>query len=86
MNAVVFDLEVCDAGALTFAPFEIDQELSAVRVDRAELVQLGIVAVGDDAAVAQLRRRLGANARREERAPCRIDLQIGGDRAKGWRV
>ena len=52
VHAVVFDLEIGDAGARALARFEIEQELAAVAVERAQLVELGIEAVGDHAAFA----------------------------------
>ena len=41
---------------LALARFEIEQELAAVVLDRAQLVEFGVEAVGDDAALAQHRR------------------------------
>ena len=68
VHAVVLDLEVGDAGARALARLERDQELAAVVVDRAKLVELGVEAGRDDAAVADLRRRLrGDGARRAGR-------------------
>ena len=62
MHLVVFDAQVRDAGARALARFEIDQELPAVLRDVAQLVELGVVAARDDAAVAHHRGRLGAIA------------------------
>ncbi len=59
VHAVVLDLEVGDAGARPLAGLQLDQELAAVRLDRAQLIELGIKAVGNHAAFAQQRRRLG---------------------------
>src|SRR5439155_4974263 len=82
MNAVVFDLEVSDAGALALAPFEVDYKFSAVGVDGAKLVELGVIVVRDDTAVAQLRRRFGTDASRQYRVPRRIDREICGQGAQ----
>ena len=64
VDLVELDLERRDRRALALAPLEVGEERAAVAVERAQLVQLGVVAVGDDAAVAQLRGRLGADRRR----------------------
>ena len=53
VDAVVLDLEAGNPGARALARFEIDQESPAVLVDRAKLVQLGIVATRDDVAVTE---------------------------------
>ena len=58
VDAVVLDAQRRDAGARALAAFELEQEGVAARADRAKLVELGIVAGGDHAAVAQKRRRL----------------------------
>ena len=50
MHAVVFDFQVGDAGALAFARFQREQEVAAVGLDAAQFVELGIEAIGDDAA------------------------------------
>ena len=51
MHAVVFDLEVADPGTFAFARFEVDEESTAVVVQGAQLVELGIEAAGDHPAV-----------------------------------
>jgi hypothetical protein len=61
VHAVVFDLEVGDARALSLARLQRDQELAAVGVDRAQFVQLGVESSGNDSAVAHQCRRLGRN-------------------------
>ena len=48
------------------ARFEIEQELAAVRLDRAQLVELGVVAVRDHAAFAQHRARAPSRMARVE--------------------
>ncbi len=53
VHAVVFDLELVDAGARPLARFQRQQKIAAVGLDAAQFVQLGIVAVGDHAAFAQ---------------------------------
>ncbi len=57
MHLVVFDLEAGDAGARFLAGLEIEQELPAIGLDRAQLVEFAIEAGGDGAAVPQQRRR-----------------------------
>ncbi|MCY1226471.1 hypothetical protein D9M72_387000 [compost metagenome] len=52
MHAVELDAQVGDAGARAFARFQVDQELAAVLGDIAQLVQVGVVAARDHAAVA----------------------------------
>ena len=54
MHAVVFHLQAADASALAFARFQRDEEIAAVVLDAAQLVEIGVVAVGDDTAVAQV--------------------------------
>jgi hypothetical protein len=77
VHAVVLDLEVRDAGALALAPLEVGEEFAAVAVDGAELVELAVVAVGDDAAVANVRRRLGGDRAREHCGPTIVDNERG---------
>ena len=55
----------------------VEQEVVAVLVDRAQLVELGVVAGGDHAAVAHQRRGLRRDGARQQRRPSRID---GADR------
>jgi hypothetical protein len=57
-DAVVLDAQRRDAGARALPRFELEQERVAAAADRAQLVELGVVALGDDAAVADERRRL----------------------------
>ena len=52
VHAVVFDLEIGDTAARALARLEIEQELAAVAVERAQFVELRIEAVGDHAAFA----------------------------------
>ncbi len=52
VHAVVLDLEVGDAAALALARFERDQEFARVGLQRAQLVEIGVVAVRDHAAFA----------------------------------
>ena len=83
VHAVVADLQRRDAAGGALARFQVDQELVGVGRQRAQLVEFGVVAVGEDAAVARQHRRLrrrwptraGARARRarpvRRRAPRR---------------
>ena len=50
MHPVVLDFEIGDARACTFARLQIEQKGAAVVLDCAQLVQLGVVAIGDHAA------------------------------------
>ncbi len=82
MHAVVLDLQRRDAAALALAALEVDEEIRALRVDVAQLVQLGVVARRDDAAFAHQRRGLLGDRGGEARRPCRVDVQR---RARGQR-
>jgi hypothetical protein len=64
-DPVVFHAQVGDAGALPLAGFHGHEEAAAVGLQGAQLVQLGVEAVGDDAAFAQHRRRLGLDGARQ---------------------
>ncbi len=75
VHAVVFDLQIGDPGAGTLARLERDQEFTTVIVDRSQLVEFGIEARRDHAAVAHLCRGLGRDRAREEPNPLRIDGQ-----------
>jgi hypothetical protein len=72
VHTVVFDLEARDARARSFLRFEIDQECTAVVLDAAQLVELRIVAFGDDIAVAKHGGRLDSDRACEQRLPARI--------------
>ena len=65
------------------ARFELDQERAAVVVDRAQLVELGVVARRDHAAVAHRGRGLGGDRAARAARPSAIDRQRfrGGARA-----
>ncbi len=66
MHAVVADFEIRNAGACALARFEILEILIGVRADAPQLVQIGVVARRDDAAVAQQHgRRLDERAREQ---------------------
>jgi len=85
VNAVVLDLEIGDTGALALACLEVDQKRSAMRVDRAKLVELGVEAGRDDAAVADLRGRVWRNRAGEDRCPLRIAVEVRGKRGEKRR-
>ena len=59
MHPVETDLEVSDAGALTFPRFQFHQILIGVFAQIAQLVEFGIVASGDHSAIAQSLWRIG---------------------------
>ncbi len=67
VHAVVADLQCGDAAGGLFALFQLDQILVGVGRQPAQLVQLGVVAVGDHAAVALHRRRLRHHRLRQQR-------------------
>ena len=89
VHAVVFDLERGDAGALAFAPLERDEKAAAFGVDRAQLVEVGVVAGGDHAAVPHVGRGLGGNRPRKQRRPrgihCQCGLRCGKQRCRKFR-
>ena len=58
MHTVVADLQRLDAGAFALAGFQVQQKLVGVLRQRAQLVELGIVAAGQHATVAQHHRRV----------------------------
>ena len=79
MHAVVFHFQCGQLGALPFALFQFAQRVVAVRLQMAQFVQFGVVAVVDDAAVFQPHGRLGqqsslqqlGNALRFGKAACK---------------
>ena len=77
VHAVVLDLEARDAGARALARLECHEELAAVRVDRAQLVEVGVVAGGDHAAFADQRRGLRHDRARQQRVPLRVHGERG---------
>ncbi len=87
MHLVVFDLEAVDAAALALAGFHVDQVGTAVVVQRAQFVEIGIETGGNCAAVADLGRGFGGNGADQQIKRClrggQIDLQLaeqGGNR------
>ena len=50
MDAVVFDFQVSDAGALALAGFQCDQEFAVVTLDGAQFIELSVIAMVNDAA------------------------------------
>ncbi len=65
MHLVVLHLQVGNAAARAFAALQVQQEAVAVGLDGAQLVQLGVEAIGDHAAIAQQGRRLGRDGARQ---------------------
>ena len=61
MHLVEFDLEAGNAAALTFADFHVDQIGATVVIERTQFVELGVVTVGNRAAIADLGGRFGGN-------------------------
>ena len=59
VHAVVFHFQCGQLGALPFALFQFAQRVVAVRLQMAQFVQFGVVAVVDDAAIFQPHGRLG---------------------------
>ena len=86
MHAVVAHLERGDAAARAFAGLQIDQELVRVRAQPAQLVEFGIVAVGQHAAVAELQRRLRGDGGDEQRRGVRVLAQLRRQRPQARRI
>ena len=63
MHLVELHAQVVDAGALALADLQVEQEAVAIGLDGAQLVELGVKAVVDHAAVAHQGRRLGQQSR-----------------------
>ncbi len=59
VHLVVLHAQVGDAAARALARFELEQKGVAVGLQGAQAIELGLVAVVDHAAFAQLRRRFG---------------------------
>ena len=85
VHLVVLDLQVGDARALALARLQRDQELAAIRIDRAQLVELGVVAGGDHAAVADLRGGFGRDRPLQQGLPAAVDVEVGGERLRERR-
>ncbi len=77
VHAVVFHLEIGDAAALAFAAFQIKQEVAAIGLNGAQLVQFGIKPVGNDAALAQHAGRFGAQGGLQQGGQGGGNLQFG---------
>ena len=58
MDPVVFHLERADTGGFPFARFQIQQEVAAMGLDLTELIKVSIVAIGDNATITDVERRL----------------------------
>src|SRR5581483_8303461 len=63
---VVLDAQISDAGTRALARFEIEQKAAAVVLDRAQLVERFVIAVGNDTALAHERARLGFDRARQQ--------------------
>ncbi len=81
VHAAEFHAQVGDAGAGSLALLHGEEEHTAVVLDRAQLVQLGVEAVADHAAFADHRRGLVLEGRREP-----LEDRIGGPQVLGHRV
>ncbi len=57
LHAVETQFQAGEAAALALPPLEVEQELLGIAAEQPQLVELGIVACGDHAAVAQVVRR-----------------------------
>ena len=88
VHAVEFDLETGYPRSLPLARFEVDQERAAVVLDRAQLVELGVVAGRDHVAVAHRGRGLGGDRSGQELCPARFDRErgCGGDKQRRLAV
>ncbi|MDT4826313.1 hypothetical protein FQZ97_596220 [compost metagenome] len=79
MHAVELHAQVADAGALALADLELEQKVVAVLADLAQLVELGVVAGGDHAAVAHQRRRIGLDRAHQQVGAARRRREAFGD-------
>ena len=85
VHAVVFDLERGNAGALALARLQRQQKTAAVAIQRAQLVQLGVGAAGDDTTVLEADRRLFGHQPHQLRQRKRWRNQLADD-CPDWRV
>ena len=74
MHLVELHAQVGNAAAGAFAGFQIEQEAIAIGLDGAQLVQIGVVAMGDHTAVAHQSRRVGQQAGRNQSGAGRVHL------------
>ena len=76
--------QVGDTGACALALLQVEQKSIAVVLDRAQFVEFGVKAAGDDAAVAHQRRRLGCYRAGQQRCAARRGLQFAGELRQPW--
>jgi hypothetical protein len=81
VHAVVGDLERIDTRLALFLGFEIDQELVGIGGEIAQLVELGIEALADYAAVANQHRRILDDRRVEQRDDLGMRADVFGQPA-----
>ena len=79
MHAVVLNAQVGDAGTLAFARLQRQQEFCAVRLDAAQLVQIGIETVGNHATVTDIDGGIGLQRALQQTQHLGRRLQLGGD-------
>src|SRR5262249_51198274 len=79
-HVVVPDLQVGNAGLPAIARLELEDQLAAVVPERAELVELGAIALGDEAAVAGHERQVGAERALEPLDQHPVMAELGGER------
>ena len=84
MDLVELHLQAGDAGTFALASFEIQQELAAVGLQGAQLIQFRRIAHGHDAAVADLHRRFGSDGAYEQRKTVDRLGDIGGNESQSW--
>ena len=77
MHLVELHAQVGNAAAGAFAGFQVEQEAIAIGLNGAQLVQLGVVAMGNHAAVAHQGRGVRQQAGRDQCVAGRVHLQIG---------
>ena len=82
MHPVVFDLERGDAGARPLADFQFGEECSAVVLDAAQFIKIGIVTVGDHAAFADDGGRLGFDGLGQQFGQRVLWCKINGERTQ----
>ena len=86
VHLVELHAQVGNAGAQLFTAFKFQQKTVAIGLDGAQLVQVGIAAVVDDAAVADQRSRLVEDALRQQLGATGRRLQILENSGQKWRL
>ena len=86
MHAVVADLQCCNAGGDAFARFQFDQEFIGVAGQSSQLIEFGIEALGDDAAIALHHRRMFDHRARKQRGALAVFTKLRTERRQPGRI